>query len=60
MELDFIPIGNEEYDFAIPEEYLKLPMVRAFIGVLKSSEFHKKLDEMGGYTYSSAGEIEYI
>lgn len=60
MELDFITIGNEDYDFAIPAEYLKLPMVRAFIGVLKSSEFHKKLDEMGGYTYGLAGEIELI
>ena len=60
MNLDFIPVGDEEYDFAIPESYLELPHIQAFIEILKSEEFHKKLEELGGYTWARAGEIVEI
>ncbi|MCC8029897.1 MAG: molybdopterin biosynthesis protein [Lachnospiraceae bacterium] len=60
MGLDFIEIGVEEYDFAIPKKYLDLPAVRAFLEILKSDEFHRKLDEMGGYGYSKSGTVVEI
>ncbi|MCQ4635656.1 molybdopterin biosynthesis protein [Anaerovorax odorimutans] len=60
MDLDFVPIGPEEYDFAIPEQYLNLPHIQAFLEILKSDEFHRRLDELGGYTYEKAGEIVAI
>ena len=60
MKLDFIPIGNEEYDFAIPVEYLELPHVKAFVEILKSEEFHRRLEKLGGYTWDHAGEIVLI
>lgn len=56
MDLDFIPVGPEEYDFAVPLEYLELPHIKAFIEILKMDEFYKRLDELGGYTYERAGE----
>lgn len=56
MDLDFIPVGPEEYDFAVPLEYLELPHIKAFIEILKMDEFHKRLDELGGYTYERVGE----
>ncbi len=57
LGLDFIVVGNEEYDFAIPRRFLELPPVQAFIDVLASSDFHARLDELGGYGYSRAGEV---
>lgn len=57
MDLDFIPVGPEEYDFAIPQEYLELPHIRAFVDILKSGDFHSRLDELGGYSYEKAGQI---
>lgn len=57
MKLDFIEVGQEEYDFAVPEKYLELPYIQAFIQILKSEEFHQKLQELGGYTWERAGEI---
>lgn len=57
MKLDFIEVGQEEYDFAVPEKYLELSYIRAFVQILKSEEFHKKLQELGGYTWERAGEI---
>ena len=60
MGLDFIPVGPEQYDFAIPKKYLELDYVRAFIAILKSDVFKQKLDELGGYTYENTGDIVYL
>jgi len=49
MNLDFIPIGFEEYDFAVAKEYGGSEMVKAFKAVLISQEFEKILKELGGY-----------
>ena len=60
MDLDFIPIGEEEYDFAIPEAYLELPIIQSFLDILKSEEFKKRLQELGGYSLNRIGEIQLL
>lgn len=60
LNLDFIPVGNEEYDFAVPVKYLSLPHVQKFIEVLKSDVFKEKLEELGGYSADNIGKIVYI
>lgn len=55
---EFIPVGNEEYDFLLPYEYLNDERVQKFIGVLRSEDFKRKLQDLGGYTYSRIGEVE--
>jgi putative molybdopterin biosynthesis protein len=57
LGLGFIPLGDEEYDFAIPKRFLELPHIQAFLDILKSDALHKKLAELGGYTWTRAGEI---
>ena len=57
MGLDFIEVGVEEYDFAIRAEDLALPQVQTFIKILRSEEFHRKLEEKGGYGWHQAGRI---
>lgn len=57
MDLDFIPVCNEEYDLAIPKEYMDSDIVKEFIETIKSEEFKKKLNELGGYDYSGTGTI---
>jgi putative molybdopterin biosynthesis protein len=57
MGLDFIPLGNEEYDFAVPKEFLDLDLVREFINVIGTDEFKEELDKLGGYDYTDIGEI---
>ncbi len=60
MNLDFIPVCDEEYDFAIPAEYLELPHICAFIEILKNTVFLNKLEKLGGYTATSCGEVVAI
>ncbi len=60
MGLDFIEVGPEEYDFAIPVKYLELPHIKAFLEILRSDGFAERIAELGGYDSSGAGEIVYI
>ena len=60
MQLDFIEIGQEEYDFAIPVKFLQLPEIIAFLDILKDPEFHARMDEIGGYDYKEAGKIVFL
>ncbi|MGL4607351.1 MAG: molybdopterin biosynthesis protein [Eubacteriaceae bacterium] len=57
MELDFIPIGEEAYDFIIERQNLENPGIKKFLEVLKSPEFEKRLKALGGYTIENPGEI---
>ena len=57
MGLDFIALGNEEYDFAVPKEFLEMDMIKEFIRVIKTDEFKNELDKLGGYDYTGIGEI---
>lgn len=60
MDLNFIPLGNEEYDFAVPKEYINLNMIKEFIKAITSFEFKNELDKLGGYDYTNIGKIIYL
>ncbi|MTI55543.1 molybdopterin biosynthesis protein [Geosporobacter ferrireducens] len=57
LGLDFIAIGEEDYDFVIPSKYLNTEMAKTFIQVLQSMEFQKELIALGGYRFEDAGKI---
>lgn len=57
LDLDFIEVGPEEYDFAVPVPFLDLPLIRKFRQLLCSAEFRRRLDELGGYAGPRSGEI---
>lgn len=60
MGLDFVPVCSEEYDFALPVENLELDTIKELLEVMKSKEFLKELDKLGGYDYSDICKIKYI
>lgn len=60
LNLDFVEVGPEEYDFAIPVRFLDLPLTQHFLELLCSDEFHQRLAELGGYGWDRCGEIVYI
>jgi putative molybdopterin biosynthesis protein len=57
MGLDFIPIGEEEYDFAVPSKYIDNDMFLLFIDILRSEEFKSILANLGGYGSEGIGDI---
>jgi putative molybdopterin biosynthesis protein len=56
LGLDFIPLGEEEYDFACLPRFLELDPLRIFLETLRSAVFKKRLEELGGYTWERCGE----
>ena len=60
LGLDFIEIGEEEYDFAIPVRHLDLKETKIFIEILKNPEFHENLKEIGGYGLEESGKIIFL
>ncbi|SET69034.1 molybdopterin molybdochelatase [Natronincola peptidivorans] len=60
MDLDFVPIAWEDYDLLIAKKDLNNKEITALIDVMKSNEFTKLVEALGGYDTSNAGEIIYI
>ena len=57
MDLDFIEIGIEEYDFAIETKNLNDEKIKKFIEVINSEELKNELIKIGGYGFSNLGKI---
>jgi putative molybdopterin biosynthesis protein len=54
-DLDFMHICDEQFDLLISDKAWKLPIVQKLIEVLKSDEFRKRLDILGGYILENPG-----
>ena len=59
-DLDFIPVCEETYDLLVLLSAMESPQVRAFLRVLGSEAFLRRLDALGGYTYDQPGRIKKI
>lgn len=60
MYLDFVEVAFEDYDFLIPYESLEDERIRKFIEVIKSEEFKKIVQSLGGYGFKNTGDIIVI
>jgi putative molybdopterin biosynthesis protein len=59
-DLDFIPVCEETYDLLVSLAAMESPQVRAFLRVLASDAFLRRLDALGGYSYDQPGRIKKI
>lgn len=55
FNLDFISVCNEEYDIAIPEEFLGQENIKKLFEVIRSDEFRKEVEKLGGYEFNLEG-----
>lgn len=55
--VEFIPLQRERYDLVIRKEDLYKPHFQAVLAVLRSPDFKKEIQGMGGYDISKMGEI---
>lgn len=60
LDLDFVDIAYEDYDFLLPYKLLEDPRIIEFIEVLKSEEFRKRVESLGGYGFDNIGKIIVI
>ena len=60
LDLDFVDIAFEEYDFVTYASWIELPFVQEFLKVLKSDAFKEQLEALGGYSWEETGNIFYL
>jgi putative molybdopterin biosynthesis protein len=60
LDLDFIPVVLERYDFAIPMEFYESEAIQRVIGILRTDrEFKEIILSLGGYDVSEMGSVIY-
>jgi putative molybdopterin biosynthesis protein len=59
LGLDFIPVGEEEYDLLISRSFLESSRGEALLAIVRSTEFRAAVNALGGYDTACAGEILY-
>ncbi|HUJ19051.1 MAG TPA: molybdopterin biosynthesis protein [Nitrospirota bacterium] len=58
LGLDFIPVAQERYDLAVPQEFYETPMVQALFGIIRGDKgFREEIIAMGGYDVSEMGKV---
>jgi molybdate transport repressor ModE-like protein len=57
FKLDFIPLANERYFFAVSADALEQPKMRKVIEVLRSPNFRQSVRQLAGYDATDTGEI---
>ncbi len=56
LDMDFVPVVTEQYDFVIPEEFMNDPRILTMIEVMRNSKFRKRVLALGGYGVERTGE----
>jgi putative molybdopterin biosynthesis protein len=57
LDLDFIPVTRERYDFVIPTELIEGENVRALLDLIRSDDFRRQVCAMGGYEVEESGKV---
>ena len=59
LGLDFIPMGEEEYDLLSLRSFFDSDSGAKLLEVIRSTDFRKAVEALGGYDARAAGEIVY-
>jgi len=57
LDLDFVPVTRERYDFILPSALIEGESVRALLDLLQSGRFREQVAAMGGYEVEETGRV---
>jgi putative molybdopterin biosynthesis protein len=57
LDLDFIPLFNETFEFVIPTVFANDELIKPVFDVMKSSEFQHLVSKMPGYDIQNMGSL---
>ncbi|WP_373484104.1 substrate-binding domain-containing protein [Acetobacterium sp.] len=55
--VEFVPMQKEHYDLVIKKSILNTPEVKTMLKIIRSNEFKKEFDNIGGYDASRMGKV---
>ena len=59
LELDFVPLFNEEYQLVIPRSFFEGALLAPLLDILRGEDFRQEVDRLGGYDVSRMGEVVF-
>ena len=59
LNLDFIPVGDEQYDLLLLRSFYESDIGATLLAVLRSDEFRRAMESLGGYDTGGTGEVLY-
>jgi putative molybdopterin biosynthesis protein len=59
MDLDFIPITFENYDFLVKKETLSDDRMKTFLSFISSPRFKERIENLGGYKAIESGKLVF-
>ena len=57
LDLDFIPVANEQYDLAVSRRFLESEPGEKLLGIIRSESLKRAVAALGGYDLARAGEV---
>ncbi|MDP3061680.1 MAG: molybdopterin biosynthesis protein [Chloroflexota bacterium] len=57
LGLDFVPLLKERYDLVIPRAYYESPLLQPLLELIRSEEFQRQVQALGGYDTSETGKV---
>ena len=57
LDLDFIPIAKERYDLIVNKRFFESEVFEMVMEVLKSEDFKREAERIGGYDLSESGRV---
>lgn len=57
LDLDFVPIVQEQYDLIVPTLMLDAPHIKGVLETIRSKHFRERVRSLGGYDPSLSGEL---
>ena len=59
LELDFVPLFNEEYQLVIPREHYDSAVLAPVLSILRDQSFAAEVSALGGYDVTNMGRVVY-
>ncbi len=59
LGLSFVPVTRENFDMILDQSTFFTKGVQALIEVIKSRDFRKRVDKLGGYDFKDSGKVMY-
>jgi putative molybdopterin biosynthesis protein len=57
LELDFVPLFNEQYQLVIPRQHYESPLLAPMLEILRGPDFRSEVESLGGYEVANMGEV---
>ena len=57
LNVDFVPLLEEQYDLVIPTEFYDSELLRPLLELIRGDPFRREVDSLGGYDTNSMGQV---